>query len=159
MTGKSWLVSLLLALVVVGTSAFLLNLRGGIEWVGRTDLDIVFEVTDASTGLPVNGAIVQVDGDQDYRCKLVTDEKGRASKLLKDEFCSGYYVRSKLTRRVIKDTFHVLLPDWFLQVSAPGYERSPGVLVNTTENQRRVQRGDGTSSLRILIELHPDHAM
>src|ERR1051325_1169133 len=67
-----------------------------VRWVGRTDLEVEFAVTDAESGQSVPGAQIEVQSeggfyDEDYKqaFTLTADSGGRASKVCRDSMCFG----------------------------------------------------------------------
>jgi hypothetical protein len=100
-----------------------------IYWVGSTDLEVEFVVTDAASGQPVEAAELLVYEEVGlYRearhgtFTLVTDEDGIARRICHDNMCSGTDSGLAFTH-----TYHVAWPDWLIQVSATGYEPSEPV--------------------------------
>ncbi len=120
-------------------------------WVGHTDLEIEFVVTDAETGLAIEGATIrQVDpegglyheeGEKSF--SLNTDARGMARRTCKHVMCSGGH-----SGLGFGETYGVDLPLWYYQISAPGYETTGVISLHEIENVRRVQRiGRGQAKL------------
>ena len=116
-------------------------------WVGATDLEIEWVVTDAATGEAVRGATILVapSNCREIQFSLVTDENGRAKRSVNCG-CSG---RSGWNI----DTCFVHLPNWYFLVSAKGYIRSECEMLDDPENFRRVQGGSPTATLLVPITL------
>jgi hypothetical protein len=124
-----------------------------IHWVGGTDLEIEFIVTDAVTGRPINGATIKVKSQGGFcpeggkpRFSLVTDADGSVKRLCKDCMCFG-------TSGWNIDTYAVHLPWWFYQVTAEGYSPTQWTELDVPENDRQVQRGKPAAKLVIRIKL------
>ena len=111
-------------------------------WVGYTDLEIEFIVTEADTRQPIRGAEITVLSEggfyserEEKQFKLETDHEGRARRVCHDSMCFGTQSGLCLT-----DTYVVHLPGWYIQVSAPGYRPSKWVSVNTRLTDIESQR-------------------
>src|ERR1700732_3342445 len=104
-----WLWLLFLAAIPVallGYDSFM------ILWVGSTDLEIEFVVTEVVTGQPVEGAKIAVHSDggfyrerEEKGFTLLTDQDGIARRVCHDSMCFG--TRSGLR---FTDTYVVHLP-------------------------------------------------
>jgi hypothetical protein len=129
-----------------------------IVWVGSTDLEIVFAVTDAAKGEPIPGARVEVrseggryeeDGvsqrDHKQEFVLVAGADGVARKECRNCMCFGR--RSGLG---FTDTFAVHLPFWEYRVVAEGYEPSEWADLEVSRGQE--QRLDGGKS-RLVVRV------
>jgi hypothetical protein len=132
-----------------------------IHWVGGTDLDIDFTVTDAATGAPIPGARVQIQSEggfyaEDYKQEfvLVADAGGVASKECRRSMCFG--TRSGLG---FTDTFVVHLPWWRFRAVAEGYEPCDWVELDVPKYIRQARRaGPGRAKLIVPVSLHKRHA-
>jgi hypothetical protein len=127
-------------------------------WVGRTDLQVEFAITDAATGAPVPGARVEICEEKsglyqerdEKQFVLVCTSDGRASKECRDSMCFG--TRSGLR---FTDTFVVHLPWWRFRVVADGYEPSEWTELDEPEYIRQARRvSPGKAKLVVPIELH-----
>jgi hypothetical protein len=125
-------------------------------WVGFTDLEIVFVVTDVDSGRPVEGAKIAVHtGGGIYReheekpFELVTDADGTARRVCHDSMCSGTQSGLAFT-----DTFAVHLPWWDFRVTAPGFRSSQRLLLDVAEYGHQVQRlPDRSAQLVVRVPL------
>jgi hypothetical protein len=130
---------------------------GMIAWVGGTDLEIVFVLTDADTGEPIRGAKLLVHSEggfykerEEKEFSLVTNEMGTASRVCHNTMCCGKQSNLRFT-----DTFGVYLPDWFVSPSAPGYEAGETFFLDDVPYQRQVQRlAPGRTRLMVPLRLH-----
>jgi hypothetical protein len=110
--------------LIVPLAAWYYDRSQMILWDGSTDLEVVFEVTDAESGQPIKNAriIVRVDeGNYDgvvagKSFELTTDASGLAIHMCRDQWCSG-----KQSRLSFTDTRHVFVPVWSFRVFAKGY--------------------------------------
>jgi hypothetical protein len=92
-----------------------------IAWIGATDLEAEFVITDEETGQPIPGATIQfwqlpppfVDKNKEFT--LVTDEAGRVKKFFENCGCTGHSGWGV-------DTFNARLPFGHWRVEASGYE-------------------------------------
>jgi hypothetical protein len=143
----------ILVTVVVACIAFIPLLQSR-KWVGHTDLDIRFDVTDGVTGAAIKDAIVQVRAERGGFCEdreerqfdLATDDCGHAQYLCKNCMCFG-------SRGLFEDTFAIHLPWWWFQVTAPGYVSTKSAYLDVPERVREVKRGDTRATLNIEIAL------
>ncbi|HJT75697.1 MAG TPA: hypothetical protein VJ739_00695 [Gemmataceae bacterium] len=128
-----------------------------IDWVGFTDLEIQFIVTDAATGQPVKDATISVHSEDGslYRERdetqfaLQTDQDGIARQVCHDNLCSGRQSGLGFT-----NTFSVALPSWYFQVSAPGYRPTEGVWLDPRKYSRQVQEvGRRATRLVVLVAI------
>jgi hypothetical protein len=121
------------------------------SWVGYTDLEVEFAVTDAETGVAIEGATInQVnseggtyheEGEKSF--SLNTDARGFARRTCTRVMCSGGH-----SGLGFEETYTVDLPWWYYRISAPGYETTSVISLNEIENVRRVQRiGRGQAKL------------
>jgi hypothetical protein len=112
------------------------------HWVGSTDLEIEFVVTEAGSGGPVPGARVEVHSEGRFSEEpdkgafvLVADAGGVARKECLGSTCFG--TRSALG---FTDTYVVGLPWWRFRVVAPGFEPCDWLDLDLPEHVRQVQR-------------------
>jgi hypothetical protein len=113
-----------------------------IYWVGSTDLEVEFALTDAANGAPISGAKVEVHSEggfyaEDYKQEfaLVADANGLARKECLESMCFGTESGLRFT-----DTFAVHLPFWRFRAIAEGYEPSKWFNLDVLEMQRQVRR-------------------
>lgn len=128
-----------------------------IQWVGHTNLEIDFAVTDATTGSPIRGARVEVQSEggfyeenfkQDF--VLTTDVGGNARRECRQSMCFGTESGLRFT-----DTFAVHLPYWRYRVVADGYEPIEWADLDVLELRRQVRRdGPGKAKLVVPVSLH-----
>jgi hypothetical protein len=125
-------------------------------WVGRTDLEVAIAVTDAESGRALVEARIDAvsegglyDKPHPEQFQLVTGADGTARQLCSNSMCFGTESGLRFT-----NSFVVHLPWWYVRVSAPGYESSDLIQIDTPENARRVQRvGPNKTQLVVPIEL------
>jgi hypothetical protein len=128
-----------------------------IHWVGGTDLEVVFVVTDADSGSPIPGAEIKVwseggfyEGPDKGEFALLAGARGEARKVCRDSMCFG--TRSGLG---FTDTYVVHLPFWHFRVVAPGHEPSEWVDLDVLEYRRQVQRaGPRRARVVVPVSLH-----
>ncbi|CAN5356349.1 hypothetical protein BH11PLA2_BH11PLA2_19910 [soil metagenome] len=121
-----------------------------VRWVGHTDLEVEFVVTDATTGVPVPKAEIDIHSEGGFYeerelrdFKLVAGQDGRVSYLCRNSMCFG-------TSGHFTDTFAVHLPWWSFRVIADGYE--PGDLTELDELEYRQQaRRDDPGKAKLLV--------
>jgi hypothetical protein len=126
------------------------------HWVGHTDLQVDFLVTDARTGQPVAGAKVAVHPDGGfYRDRdepafvLMTGGDGAARRVCHDSMCAATQSGLRFT-----DTYAVHLPWWYFRVSAQGFEASDIVFLDAPEFARQVRRvGPRAAELVVQVSL------
>ncbi len=130
----------------------------GILWVGRCDLEITFEVTDAQTNAPVVGAEIDIPKSDPGFCadceaafKLVTDAHGTAKRMCNRCMCGGFSGSGLFFRS--QDSFGTHTPDWVLLVSAAGYRQSEPIIVGEPEFRRTIKRGDQFATMKVFIKL------
>jgi hypothetical protein len=143
---------ILVSLLVV---AFVM-LRPSIQrfyWVGNTDIEIEFLVTDALTGETIQGATIQVrvegeecGGKKKEQFNLVTGANGSVKRLVRNCMSFGT-VGDNI------DTFAMHLPLWSYQVSRDGYIPSEWKVLDDMEYAGKVQRGTPAATLLIQIPL------
>jgi len=136
---------ILVVLVLIGLVAV-----PNVKWVGSTDLQVEFAVTNAITGEPIPGATVDIRSEGGFHeerepseFRLVADSDGRAMHVCPKSMCFG-------TRGLITDTFVVHLPFWWFRVSAPGYEPTALTYIDEPED-RRVAKRDGPGRAKLIV--------
>jgi hypothetical protein len=149
---------ILLLIVVIAPPLLVLGYDGfrTIMWVGSTDLDVEFVVTDSTSGLPIPGARIEVQSEGGFYEKkhkqefvLVAGDDGVARKLCRNSMCFG--TRSGLR---FTDTFVVHLPFWRYRVVAEGYTPTELAELDVLEQRRLVRRaGPGKSELSVPTSL------
>lgn len=124
------------------------------DWVGGTDLEVEFVVTQNPSGQPIEGAEIAVSKDSNYRAEremqfqLRTDSSGSAQRRC---HCLAFGGSSGL---FISRIYMVDLPWWYFQVSAPGYQTSEPMSLHVPEYERQVQRiGRGVEKLVVHVSL------
>src|SRR5262245_10689499 len=130
-------------------------------WVGSTDLEVEFAITDAAIGTPVPGARVEIhqaEGgfylDRDEReFALVSGSDGLASQECRESMCFGTKSRLRIT-----NTFVVHLPSWRFRVVADGYEPGEWTNLDVPQYIREARRaGPGKAKLVVPVPLHKRH--
>jgi hypothetical protein len=124
------------------------------DWVGATNLEVGFLVTETPSGQPIEGAEFAVSKDSNYRAEremqfqLVTDSNGSTQRRC---HCLAFGGSSGL---FISNTYVVDLPWWNFQVSAPGYQTSEQMSLHAPEYERQIQRiGRGVEKLVVHVSL------
>src|SRR5262249_1479849 len=128
-------------------------------WVGGKDLAITFVVTDAVTGEPVAGAILDIRPEEyneytargDKPFELVTDAAGLAQCVYKNCNTSGM-------DSLWKHSFHLYVPGWSIRARAPGYSESEPIYLNSLQHGPQVCRGQEVATLTLPVILHPQLA-
>ncbi len=126
-------------------------------WVGRSDLEITFAITDVDTGNPIPRARIEIHSEGGFyeeRAKqdfvLKADDDGLARKECRNSMSFG--TRSALG---FTNTFVVHLPFWWYHVVADGFESNEWTDLDVLELRRKVQRaGPGKSTLVVPVTLH-----
>jgi hypothetical protein len=126
-------------------------------WVGSTDLEVEFAVTDAATADPLPGARVEVKSyggfySEDFKQEftLAADAAGLARKECRHSMCFGTSSGLHFTNSIA-----VHLPFWSYRVVAEGYQPSEWAYLDVLEQRRQVQRaGPGRAMLVVPVSLH-----
>jgi hypothetical protein len=127
-----------------------------VDWLGSTDLEIEFVITDADSGQPVEAAELLVyeyggfyrEAQAEREFTLTADSEGIIRSVCHDDWCIGKTSGLRFT-----DTYHVYLPEWRLQVSAPGYEASNRVWLRELPEGRRQQQHLGPRRDKLIVRL------
>jgi len=134
------LIVVTLPLLVWGYDRLLFN-----YWVGSTDIEFEFVVADADTNSHVPGVTIEVQpvdrtpegGGEASELVLVADETGAVRKLFRDVTCTGEQSGLRLT-----NSYAICLPRWWFRATAPGYQPSPRLFLDSKEYEQRLQRVD-----------------
>jgi hypothetical protein len=126
-----------------------------VHWVGGTDLTVEFVTIDADTGQPITGSTIKINSEGGFYkeseprdFELTTGEDGTARYICQNTMCFG-------TSGTFTNTFVVHLPWWNYTVSAPGYQTSERIYLDSSETARQVKRiGPGVSKVAVPIPLH-----
>lgn len=148
---------LLITLIVVPLLVWGCDSVQKIYWVGSTDLEVEFAITDWATGTPVPGGQVEVQSEGGFyeeRDKqefvLVAGADGLACKECRRIMCFG--TRSGLG---FTDTFVVHLPWWRFRAVADGYEPGEWIDLDVQEYIRQARRaGPGKAKLVVPVTMH-----
>jgi hypothetical protein len=144
--------------LLVGLLLFLVFSTGKkTVWVGFTDLEVEFVVTDADNGKPIDGATIFISAESGGYCEeqdkkqfqLTTQSDGIAKRLCKQCMCFG-------TVGWNVDTFMVHLPKWHFFAATRGYRQSEWEYfdtINTTKYSSQVRRGNGSAQMMVCIEM------
>lgn len=124
------------------------------KWVGSTDVEVLFVVTNAVSGEPVSNATVRIRAESGGFCRdrerrefsLLTDSNGRARHTCAECMCSG-------SRSCFENTFAVHLPSWWFKAQANGYSDSEEEDLNGPKYLTQVRRGKPFATVMIPIEL------
>ncbi len=141
------------ALLVLGVVA-LIPFGQSAKWVGHTDLQVRFVVSDATTEQPVPQAIVHIRAEAGGLCDdggerkftITTDENGHATHLCKGCMCFG-------SKSIFEDTFAVHLPHWWFHATAAGYSGTDPRFLDASKNAPQVQRSKGLATITVPIRL------
>ncbi len=147
------LVVLALAAIVVASLAYFAS-DHSLKWVGHTDLEVTFVVSDATTGQPIPHATIHIRAEPGGFCadpfhpefSITTDKHGHARQLSTSCLCFGSKGR-------FQDTFGSHLPRWSYHATADGYEATDRADLDVPENERRVQRGVSFATVSVSIQL------
>ncbi|HKI32684.1 MAG TPA: hypothetical protein VKA46_12605 [Gemmataceae bacterium] len=145
----------LLGLIAIPLAAWAFDRSLLSDWVGGTDLEIEFVITDVDSGEHVEAAEVLVFEEIGlYReakgepFTLVTGQDGTARRVCHDDLCSG-----KQSRLGFTHTYHVAWPSWCVQISAPGYESSKPVWLLDMPEERRHEQHLGPMRDKLTVRL------
>jgi hypothetical protein len=141
------------ALLAVGF-ILLLILGRTVTWVGHTDLEVCFVVTDADTGQPIPEAIVHIRAEPSGFCDdtaesqftITPDSNGRAKYVCTNCMCFG-------SKGLLEDTYAVHLPWWWFHATASQYSATAPAYLDVPENVKRVQRGAPFATITVPIRL------
>jgi hypothetical protein len=153
--------------LVIGPIALALLIWGydrvmTIYWVGSTDLEVEFAITDNAAGSPIADARVEIQQskggfyeDRDEKeFVLISDSAGLARRGCPESMCFG--TRSGLG---FTNTFAVHLPYWQFRIVADGYQPGQWTPLNVQQYIREAQRaGPGKAKLRVPMSLHKSQA-
>ena len=125
-----------------------------IKWVGRTDLEVRFVITDADTGQPIPNATVHISAKPGGFCddpsqpefNITTNQSGHVKHVATNCMCFG-------SEGTFEDTFASHLPQWAFHATAVGYVASAPGYLTAHENNNRVQRGEPFATISIPIQL------
>ena len=158
---RRWRIRLLIAAIALPLLVWGFDRVQTIYWVGSTDLEVEFVVTDAVTGGPIPGARVEVQSEGGFyeerdkqEFALVAGADGVARKECRRSMCFGTQSGLRFT-----NTFVVHLPWWRYRVVADGYDPTEWADLDVLELRRQVRRaGPGKSNLVVPVSLHKRHA-
>lgn len=126
-----------------------------IEWVGQTDVEVRFVVTNAEAGQPIPNAAVHITAAESGGCcddapqpefTITTDQSGFAEYRATNCLCFG-------SKGPFKDTFTSHLPQWSFHVTAAGFFATDPEYLSARENVSRVQRGGSFATLSVPVRL------
>ena len=125
-------------------------------WVGRSDLELRFVVTDAGSGEPVADATIEIASkggfydEQDSReFVLEAGADGVASTV-----CSNSTSFGQTSWLGFSDTFSVHLPFWRYRGDVEGYEPGGWAELNVPEYRRQVEKlASNESRLTVSVPL------
>jgi hypothetical protein len=155
MSWRRRLLETLLLIAILGVAGLiLLAACWKTAWVGRTDLLIVFAVSDAGGGEPVEGATVDIRQEAGGFCgdrtekmfALTAGADGGAEHLCQNCMCGG--IKSLFT-----ESFGIHTPQWWFRVSAPGYTSTEWVFLEDVPEARQVQRLEGFARMVVKVSL------
>lgn len=142
------------SLLVAGGLVAFFAFGQSVRWVGRTDLDVRFIVTDAETGQPIPDATIHIRAEPGGFCAdspqpeftLTTDDNGHARQLATNCMCFG-------SKGPFEESFGSHLPRWTFYATADQYSATDPAELDVLENAREVQRGDTLATLSVSIRL------
>jgi len=125
-----------------------------IHWVGKTDLQVSFVVTDAQTGQPIPQATIHIRVEPGGFCDdrgpreftITTNDKGHAKHLCTNCMSFG-------SNGIFRDTFGIHLPWWWFHTTAAGYFDSDPAYLDTLDNARPVRSRQSFAIVTIPIQL------
>lgn len=139
---RRWWKRLLIASIALPLLALGFDRILKIHWVGSTDLEVAFAVTDASTGKPIPNAQVEIQSEGGFyeerdrqEFVLVGDANGVARKECRSSMCFGTLSGLRFT-----NTFVVHLPWWRYRVVAEGFQPVEWANLDVIEFRRQVKR-------------------
>ena len=145
----------LVAIVPVAVGlAVLIAGSGSARGVGYTDATVRFVVTDATTGVPLPGALIHINtNDPDTvpnpespQFTLTTDPTGRAEyhfDHLKFSSASGWF----------ENSYSLALPHWQIRETCTRYHAQEDVRLVTPETSRQFEPGVRDRVISIPVEL------
>jgi hypothetical protein len=153
--GRYAAATLIVAVCLLPVGLAMYRFEPTMMWVGSTDLEVVFEVKDASSNKPVSGAIVDIAsegflyGDHEpHEFSLITDADGIATYGCVHNMCYG-------TKGPGIDTFNAHMPQWFFSVGAPGYNSTEQSWLDSLKPRPHAKRsGPHRSKLVVAIALY-----
>jgi hypothetical protein len=155
---KGFVVTLLLAILSLLPAAYMCLQAAypEIVWLGGTDLEITFVVTDSDTGTPIPGAAVHVFYAHSPRDRtnvpftLTTAANGTVRHWCRGVDCTG---RSNPVMPW-RNTITAKLPSWVLDATAPGYmDSEPQDLGFSQKVRKPVRRKHGNAAVTIPVTL------
>jgi hypothetical protein len=154
---RRWWKRLLVAAVVLPLLVWGCDSVQTIYWVGSTDLEVEFAVTDSATGSTIPDARVEVQSEGGFyeeRDKqefvLIAGADGVARKECHGSMCFGTQSGLRFT-----NTFVVHLPWWRYRVVAEGFDPTEWDNLDVLEQRRQVRRaGPGRAKLVVPVSLH-----
>lgn len=146
------------AILAVGLVAFF-ALGQTVKWVGRTDVEVRFVVTDAQTGQPIPNAVIYIRAEPGGFCDdppvpkfaITTDRNGHATQVATHCMCFG-------SKGAFEDTFASHLPPWWFHVTSTGYSATEPTYLDAADDARQVQRGEPFATITVPIRLRKDAA-
>ncbi len=156
MFAPRWVI--LLIGVAITAVVSVLFLFPDVVWVGHTDLNVEFVVTDAASGQPVPDAQIEIQSEGGFyedkatqEFSLVTDGEGSAKKVCRNSMCFG-----RRSRLFLTNTFVVHLPWWHFRAVKEDFEPTQRIYLDVPDYIKQAHRtGSGTSKLVVLISLNP----
>jgi len=153
---RRWRTLLLIAAIVVPLLLWGYDRVQTIYWVGSTDLEVEFAITDAATGSPIPGSRIEVQSEGGFyeeqdkqEFVLVAGAHGVARKECRGSMCFGTQSGLRFT-----NTFVVHLPWWRYRVVSEGYEPTEWTDVDVLELRRQVRRtSPGKAGLVVPVSL------
>ena len=148
-----WIVAGLIAILVV--LLVLPATQKKVHWVGSTDLEVEFVVTDTATSEPISNARIEIRSEggfyeerepRDFH--LVSEPDGHVSYSCRNSMCFG-------TSGLFTDAFAVHLPWWRFRVVADGYTPTEWVYLDEPNYRRQARRaGRGKAKLVVPVAVH-----
>jgi len=127
------------------------------KWIGSTDLEIVFVVTSAATGQPIDNAQVEIQSDGGAHRNasvaefvLNTDAEGRARHV-----CYGNKIAGSDGPLQFADSIAIQLPDWQFRIRAKGHAPNTWTALDSVPYLNTAREvAPGQAQLLVPIALH-----
>lgn len=155
----------ILAVSVFG-AVWLVDRSQMMDWVGETNLDVVFRVTDAITNDPIAGATLNVTAefseglpsdffrsptDHMYHAEFTTDSSGRV-----EIRCDGVTCFGTKSFLLYTNTYHVCKPDWLVDGDASGYQSICDQAINGSNIRQPIRKNAKRwNEMSVEIRMYP----
>lgn len=154
---RHWLI---VAFILIGlpTLAVLADRRDGLRWVGSTDLEVQFLVTNAQTEEPIPDAVIDIDseggfyegGRESKRFQLITRPDGLVIFECPDNRCVGSESGCGW-----RSSRYVYPPSWRFKVTANGYAEKDWELIHDYHREGMKQLAPRRDLFLVHLRLEP----